>query len=114
MSRIPNHLLEHRVRVEALRSIPRSDGALYLDPRTVGAIVVEKRKLVTDQREGSATKGQELQSSAHVLVQPEDRIPLGSRVTIWPGSVNESVLISASEAYAEHSIAPSSYQMWLV
>lgn len=112
--RIPAHLLEHRVVVEALRTIPRSDGAKYMPPRRVAAIVVEKRKLVTDQREGSTTKGQELQSSAQVLVQPEERVPLGSRVTIWPGSSNESVLTSLSEAYGEHSVAPSSYQMWLV
>lgn len=112
--RVPGKFLEHRVDLEAVRLMPRSDGAKFMPKRRVSALVVEKQKRVTDAREGSSTKGEEIQAEVHVLLQPEDRIPLGSKMTIWPGTSNERTLVSVSEAFGQHTIAPSSYQAWLI
>lgn len=111
MARIPNRLLEHRVILREIETIPSSTGPKYKTPRTVRAIVVDETKIVKDQREQS--RGAEILSSAHVLVQPENRIPPGSLVTIWPGTDEERESEIVRTALGKHSIAPSSAQFWL-
>lgn len=111
--RIPTRHLEHTVTVQAILPVGSSVGALHGEPVTRRAIVVDKRSKVVDQRVDSETKGAEVISSSHVLVQPEHYAAPGSLVTVWPGTVMERTGEVIATAYAQHSKAPSSAQMWL-
>jgi hypothetical protein len=115
VSLIPDKFLEHRIDVEPILEVGSSVGRKFGDTlEDVHAIVVDKRKLVVDQRVDSDTKGQQIMASTHVLVQPEDYAPPGSKVTVWKGTPMSRIGVVVATAYAEHSIAPSSAQMWLV
>jgi hypothetical protein len=112
--RIPAKYLEHEVLIERLLRVPSSTSGKYGPPARVACLVVEKTKLVRDQRvqsEGS-TRDADVTSSAQILFQPESRVPVGSLVTIWPGTSNERKVQIVSDAFAQHSIAPSSWQAW--
>lgn len=110
--RIPSKYLEHTVLVEPLLRVPSRTTVQFGAARQVRCIVVEKNTMVKDQRVGSEgqTRDVDVQSSAQVLFQPEQRVPLGSRITLWPGTVNERKVEIVSDAYGVHSIAPSSWQ----
>lgn len=114
MSRIPNRLLEHSITVRALRAVGSSVGDKFEAAVPRKAIVVDKRTKVRDQREGSATKGEEIMANTHVLVQPEHYVTPGSLVVVWPGTPMEREGEVVATAYGKHSIAPSSAQFWLV
>lgn len=110
--RIPAKYLEHTVIVEPLLRTPSRTSGRFGPGRTVSCLVVEKNTQVKDQRVGSEgeTRDVEIQSSAQVLFQPEQRVPLGSRITLWPGTSNQRKVEIVSDAYGVHSIAPSSWQ----
>lgn len=110
--RIPSKYLEHTVLVERLLRVPSKTTGKFAAPVQVSCLVVEKNTLVRDQRVGSEgqTRDVDVQSSAQVLFQPEQRVPLGSRITLWPATVNERTVEIVSDAYGVHSIAPSSWQ----
>jgi hypothetical protein len=112
--RIPGKYLEHTVIVERLLRVPSKTTGKFAAPIRVSCLVVEKNTLVKDQRVQTTgeTRDAEIQSSAQILFQPESRVPLGSRVTIWPGTVNERKVEIVSDAFGQHSIAPSSWQAW--
>lgn len=111
--RIPAQYLEHEVIVERLLRVPSRTTGKFAAPKRVACLVVEKAKLVRDQRVATdGARDVEIQSSAQVLFQPEERVPLGSLLTLWPGTDNERKVAIVSEAFAVHSIAPSSWQAW--
>ena len=112
--RIPDSLLEHRVDVEPLLDVPQPGGSPFgAKLPDVHALVVDRAELVIDERVDSDTHGQEILAETHVLIQPEDYIVPGSRVTIWKGTPRERVLHVVKTAYARHSISPESAQAWL-
>lgn len=113
--RIPDRFLEHRVDVTRRREVGTSTGSAF-DPTEEGVhvIVVSKSKLVRDERADSTTSGQEILADTHVLLQPEDFAPPGSKILVGKGTARERVGIVVATALAEHSIAPSSAQAWLV
>lgn len=112
--RIPAKYLEHTVLVERLLRVPSKTTGKFAAPVPVSCLVVEKNALVKDQRVGSQgeTRDAEVQSSAQVLFQPEQRVPLGSRLTLWPGTSNQRTVEIIADAFGVHSIAPSSWQAW--
>lgn len=112
--RIPAKYLEHTVIVERLLRVPSTTTGKYAPPATVPCLVVEKNTLVRDQRVQTTgeTRDAEIQSSAQVLFQPEARVPLGSRLTLWPGTPNQRKVEIVADAFGVHSIAPSSWQAW--
>lgn len=112
--RIPSKYLEHTVLIERLRDVPSRTGDRFGPAYIVQCIVVEKNSMVRDQRVGSegATRDVDVQSSAQVLFQPEARVPVGSRLTLWPGTPNQRKVEIVADAYGVHSIAPSSWQAW--
>lgn len=112
--RIPNRLLEHRVIVQARQSVGSSVGDEYDAPVRRRSITKDATKRVVDQRMDSDTKGEEILSSAHILLQPEHMVAPGSLVTVWPGRPNERTGVVVATALGEHSIAPESAQLWLV
>lgn len=112
--RIPDELLEQRVDVEPLLAVPPSSGSRFGTLEAdVHAIVVDRAKLVIDQRVDSETHGAEVLAETHVLVQPENYITPGSLVTVWKGTARERKLEVVATAYARHSTAPESAQAWL-
>ena len=113
--RIPDALLEHRVDIAPRLEVPQPDGSKYGTVLVdVHALIVDKARLVVDQRVDSDTHGAEVLSDTHVLVQPEDYVTPGSLITVWKGTPREHTSQVASTAYARHSIAPESAQAWLV
>ncbi len=111
--RIPKRYLEHRVILEAVKRVPTSIGPTYQAPRTVSALVSDKRRRVVDQRLGSETKGEEITSNGSVLLQPEDLVPAGSIVTLWAGTELETRRTVMSTRLGRSSIAPQSAQLFL-
>jgi hypothetical protein len=112
--RIPDELLEARVDVEPRLEVPQPDGDLYGALQAdVHAIVVDRSKLVIDERVDAETHGAEVLAETHVLVQPENFITPGSRVTVHKGTPRERTLQCVATAYARHSTAPESAQAWL-
>lgn len=112
--RIPAAYLEHTVLVERLLPVPGRTGDRFGPAIPVSCLVVEKNTMVRDQRVGSegATRDVDVQSGAQVLFQPEARVPIGSRLTLWPGTANERKVEIVADAFGQHSIAPSSWQAW--
>lgn len=112
--RIPAKYLEHTVLVERLLRVPSTTSGKYAPPKRVACLVVEKTKLVRDRRVETTggTRDAEVTSSAQILFQPESRVPVGSLVTLWPGTDNERRVQIVSDALGQHSIAPSSWQAW--
>lgn len=110
--RIPDGLLIHRVIVEPRLEVPQPDGSEYGAPVERQAITVDGQKLVADARADSETRGTAILSNVHGLVQPEHAIPVGSRVTVWPGTPLERKVQVVAVAYGEHDAAPSSAQFW--
>ena len=110
MSRIPDRLLEHTVTLRGRRPIPSSTGQKYLPAVITRSITVAKTKTVIDQRD--ETRGQEVVSDTHVLVQPEFWVPPGSLMIVWPGTPQERTLEIVACAIGRHSIAWESAQFW--
>lgn len=113
--RIPDHVLEHRIAARRRQPIGSSSGPKY-DAEVAGihALVVDKAALVVDARTDSDTRGQQILAASQALIQPEDFVPVGSLVRVWPGTAMERTLEVVATAYLEHSRAPSQAQMWLV
>lgn len=113
--RIPDAVLEHRITVRRRQAVGSSTGPRYDDEVAgVHALVVDKAELVLDARTDSDTRGSQILASSQALVQPEDYVPPGSLVRVWPGTPMERTLEVVATAYLEHSKAPSQAQMWLV
>lgn len=113
--RIPDSVLEHRVDVERRQPVGGSYGPRF-DALVAGvhALVVDKAELVIDQRQESDTYGTQITASTQVLLQPEDYVGPGSRVTVWKGTPQERRLQVVAAAFLQHSKAPSQAQAWLV
>lgn len=113
--KIPEHLLEHRVEIARRLDVPGALQQQFADvEHDVHAIVVDGRKMVVDQRQSSETLGQQIMSTAQILVQPDKYAPPGSKVTVWKGTPMERPGVVIATAYGRHSIAPESAQMWIV
>lgn len=111
--RIPERYLPHRITVEAID--PLGGGSKWATPKiNVHALVVDKETQVVDARPDSETRGQVIMSSTQIVLQPEEWIPPGSRVTVWAGKPQEKKMIVVTTGYFEHPIAPNSSQLWLV
>ncbi|WP_104084245.1 hypothetical protein [Cryobacterium sp. Y11] len=58
-------------------------GAGYSDPRTIRAEVKDEQRLVRN------SAGAEVVSSSSVTVPISEHVPVGSLVTVWPGTSRE-------------------------
>lgn len=72
----------HRVLVEALQA-GAGMGTTYAPAREVIAEVLDEVELVRD------ANAQEVVSSARVTVPLSAAVPVGSRVTVWPGTAQQ-------------------------
>lgn len=110
--RIPPRFLEHKATIRRRLPIPSVDGDRYAAAESIPCIVIERQKLVVDQRADSGTYNQQIVSSTRILAQPEIIMPPGSLITIWIGDAREATVEVVSTAYGRHSIAPASSQAW--
>ena len=112
--KIPLRLLEHRVNIQPISKVGSSVSPGYGEGRKgIHALVIDKRSRVVDQRVSSETKGQEILSSAHILLRAEQWVAPGSLVTVWPGTPMERECEVVAAGYNMHSIAPESAQLWV-
>lgn len=112
--RLPTRFLPHTVTLEAYTGPNPRGGRAYADPVDVAALVVAKASRRIDDRPSSETAGQEIATSAHIVVQPEHYVPPGSRVTIHAGTPAERVVQVVAAGYYRHPQAPESAQLWTV
>lgn len=114
MVRIPDRFLPNTVTLEAYTGPQPRGGREYGAPFTARAVVVAKSSRRIDDRPNSETNGQEVTTSAHIVVHRENYVPPGSRVTIHAGTPAEQVVQVAAAGYYSHPNAPESAQLWTV
>lgn len=113
--RIPNRDLPHKVTLRPIKSVGSSVGPVYLDDM-VGrrALVVDKRKLVVDQRQSSESKGKEILAQTSVRLHPKNYVGPDSLVVVFAGTPHERILTVVAASYNEHPTAPNSAHLWCV
>lgn len=114
--RIPNRFLPHRVDIEP--PDPFNGEGHYLPKREARPCsVASKSQLVVDTRPGMAdaeTGSQQVLANTQIILQPEDIVAPGARVTVWKGTPQEAELSVVATEYYRHNIAPESAVLWLV
>lgn len=112
--RIPKRFLPHTVDIEPID--PYGGGSKWLPVReNVACQVASKSRLVVDQRPGmvdSEAGSQQVMANTQIILQPEDYVAPGARVTIWKGTPMEEVLTVIATEYYQHPIAPNSAVLW--
>jgi hypothetical protein len=113
--RIPAYVLEHTVDIERPTEYGTSYGPTFeAVVEDVAALVVDKSELVIDGRSEGETYGQQVLSTAQVLMQPEDYVAPGGRITVDKGTPMQRRLAVVAAARLEHTIAPSQARAWLM
>mgnify|MGYP003582537396 CR=1 FL=1 len=96
MNRLPARMLPHRGKVAYEAKL----GEGTYGPRFAEQITPERAALDEKQKLVRTADGQQVMSSARIALDPEHSMPLGSRVTLHPGTDHERVthVIVAAEA----------------
>jgi len=110
--RIPARYLPNTVTLEAYTGPQPRGGRTYAAPVNVAAVVVAKSSRRIDARPDSETNGQEVTTSAHIVVDFDAYVPPGSRVTIHAGTPAAQVVQVVEAGYYRHPSAPESAQLW--
>ncbi|MCK2024060.1 hypothetical protein KZC52_14065 [Microbacterium sp. kSW2-24] len=77
------------------------------------AYVEQKTRLVVDRRATSPTRGQEIESTAFVVLLLEDDTPPTSRVTVWKGTPRERTSAVIDSQRFEYPGTPSHIEIYL-
>jgi len=113
MARLRAKHLPHRIIITRLTG-EGAEGATWAAPDTGRPSYVEqKAKLVIDRRSTSPTAGQEVMSSAFVVILTDDDVLPGSLVTVWKGTPRESELTVITSALFEYPRTPSHVELYL-
>lgn len=112
--RLPARYLPNTVTLEAYTGPAPRGGRAYAEPVEVAALVVAKASRRIDDRPSSETAGQEIATSAHIVLQTEHYVPPGSRVLIHAGTPAEALVQVVAAGYYRHPNAPESAQLWTV
>lgn len=94
--RLPNRMLPHRGRVRYEAKLGEGTyGPRFADPVTPERAAVDEKQRLVRLADGSTTI-----SSARIALDPEHEIPLGSLVTLDPGTARErtTTVIVAAQA----------------
>jgi hypothetical protein len=95
--------LPHRANIQDLAA-ETAEGETYSAPRTdVPAYFEQKSRLVVDRRSASPTAGQEVVSTAFVVILIEDDTLPGALVTMFPGQPRERTAEVISSEYFDYS-----------
>lgn len=77
------------------------------------AYVEQKTRLVVDRRATSPTRGQEITSTAFVVLLLDDDTAPRSLVTVWKGTPRERTSAVIDSAYFEYRGTPSHVELYL-
>ena len=104
--------LPHRVNIARLTG-EGAEGETWATTLDRPAYVEQKSRLVVDRRSTSPTAGQEVTSTAFVvLLIADDTLPR-SRVTVWAGTARESTSEVIDSALFDYDGAPSHIELYL-
>lgn len=113
MARLRANHLPHRVTIRPHEG-DGAEGDLWGDARTDRPAYVEQRsRLVVDRRSTSPTSGQEVTSTAFVVLLIEDDTLPRSEVTVWPGTPRERTSEVIDSALFEYRGTPSHVELYL-
>lgn len=113
-SRIPARYLEHEIAVEIRDDVPTSSGDSYAAVRPAAALVVDKVAQVVDMRADSDSRGEVITATTQAVLDLSwGVITPGSLVTHQAGTPWERKLEVVAVAANEHSIVPSTIQLWM-
>ena len=113
MARLRAKHLPHRVTIRPHEG-DGAEGDLWGDARTGRPAYVEQRsRLVVDRRSTSPTSGQEVTSTAFVVLLIEDDTLPRSEVTVWPGTPRERTSEVIDSALFDYRGTPSHVELYL-
>lgn len=113
MARLRERHLPHRVHITRLVG-EGSEGDTWADPvENRPAYVEQKSKLVVDRRSSSSTFGQEITSTAFVILLIKDDVLPRSTVTIWPGTPRQRTSDVVESALFDYNGTPSHIELYL-
>jgi hypothetical protein len=112
MPRLRKKHLPHTVTIVRLAG-EGSEGTTWAEPVTAPAYVEQKSRLVVDRRSTSPTAGQEITSTAFVvLLVADDTLPR-SRVTVWAGTPREHEAEVLNSALFDYKGTPNHVELYL-
>lgn len=113
MTRLRKKHLPHRVTIQEFVG-DGPEGDIWADPRNDRPAYVEQKvKLVVDRRSNSPTAGQEVTSTAFVVLLLDDDCQPRTRVTVWPGTPRARRSEVISSEYFEYRGTPSHVELYL-
>ena len=112
MARLRKSHLPHTISIVRLTG-EGAEGETWANPVTAPAYVEQKSRLVVDRRSTSPTAGQEVMSSAFVVVLTKDDALPGSLVTVWAGTPRESKTTVITSAYFDYRGTPSHIELYI-
>lgn len=113
MARLRAKHLPHRVTIRPHEG-DGAEGDIWGDARNGRPAYVEQRsRLVVDRRSTSPTSGQEVTSTAFVVLLIEDDTLPRSQVTVWPGTPRERTSEVIDSALFEYRGTPSHVELYL-
>jgi hypothetical protein len=113
MARLRAKHLPHRVTIRPFEG-DGAEGDIWGDARTDRpAYVEQKTRLRVDRRSTSPTSGQEITSTAFVVMLPDDDTAPRSRVTVWAGTPRARTAEVIDAAFFDYRGTPSHVELYL-
>lgn len=112
MARLRKSHLPHTVSIVRLTG-EGSEGSTWADPVSAPAYVEQKSRLIVDRRSTSSTAGQEITSTAFVVLLVEDDTLPRSRVTVWAGTPREHEAEVINSALLDYKGAPTHVELYI-
>ncbi|MDJ0323172.1 hypothetical protein QMG61_05265 [Cryobacterium sp. PH31-AA6] len=113
MARLRAKHLPHRIDITRLTG-QGAEGQTWAAPDLARPAYVEaKSRLVVDRRSSSPTVGQEVTSTAFVVLLLTDDVLPASLVTVWKGTPREHQAEVIDSAYFEYAGTPSHVELYL-
>jgi hypothetical protein len=112
MVRLRAKHLPHKVSIQILEG-EGAEGEIWSTQTDVPAYVEQKAHLRVDRRTTSPTSGQEITSTAFVVLLIDDDILPRSRVTVWGGTSRARTSEVIDSAYFSYPGTPGHTEIWL-
>ncbi|TFC92043.1 MULTISPECIES: hypothetical protein [Cryobacterium] len=113
MARLRARHLPHRIDITRLTG-EGAEGATWAAPDlTRPAYVEQKAKLIVDRRSTSPTAGQEVTSSAFLVILTDDDVLPGSLITVFKGTARERQAEVIDSAFFDYPRTPSHVELYL-
>ncbi len=113
MARLRKKHLPHRIDLEPLTGEGARGPVYGTKQEAVPAYVEQKSRTVVDRRTGSATFGQEIQSTTMVVLLVENDALPRTRVTVWRGLPRQRTSEVVDSALFDYRGTPSHVELYL-